>query len=369
MKKENSVKFLTKNDNRLSNFELLRIFAMFLIVLHHCTVHGIFSYWSANVSVSDFINNIVCFFLSSGGKIGVMLFLLLTGYFSCQQNFKLRKWLDVYLKMLFFSVLIFALWFFISPDEAKAALKYSVRPLTRNAYWFTSSWLALYALSPLLNRMLHKFSQRTVRYILIFGLIFLFVLPTFGMNIAKYSKLFRFYYLVHFIYLYLLGASIRLEQVKFSKKYLLLLSLSIFCFVFAMLSSEFFLWGKEINLWDFFAYTELYTLYSLSASLWLFYLFKDLKIKSSFVNWTASSMFSVYLLHDNTLIRPFLWHTLLAMDRAMSSSFFIVWIFIVSASVFALCIVIDKLLSLIYRPLLDFLENALSKIKPLRRWF
>ena len=67
---------------RLSNFELIRILAMFLIVLHHCLCHlralmPIFP----NTENIHFINNFIAFLLFSGGKVGVAIFEILTGYF------------------------------------------------------------------------------------------------------------------------------------------------------------------------------------------------------------------------------------------------------------------------------------------------
>lgn len=85
---------------RSSNFELLRIVAMFMIVLHHCTVHGVFSYWHNNTTFIHHINNFLCSFLASGGKIGVTIFVLISGYFLCMQDFKISRLLKIYLNYI-----------------------------------------------------------------------------------------------------------------------------------------------------------------------------------------------------------------------------------------------------------------------------
>ena len=90
--KEDSMNLQQKQ--RMENFELLRIFSMLLIVIHHCVAHGVFSYWHNNSSTIQQVKNLICFLLASGGEIGVTLFVLLTGYFSCQQNFRLKKMID-----------------------------------------------------------------------------------------------------------------------------------------------------------------------------------------------------------------------------------------------------------------------------------
>lgn len=353
---------LIRSKKRESNFELLRIFAMFLIVLHHCNVHGIFSYWHNNSSILHLINNSISLFLSSGGKIGVTLFIFLTGYFSCQQNFKLKKWLSIYFQLLFYSISIFFFYFWINPDQARSFITSSIFPLTHNTYWFITSWLILYAFSPLLNTFLKSSSPKIIRNYLLLGLILWVILPMFGINMG-YSNL------IYFMYLYVLGGTIKLNLIYFPKKILLFFFLSILFFTIAMISSALFFWENHINLWVLFRSLDLNTLYTLSFSLFIFYIFKDLKIKSPFINWISSSMFGVYLIHDNNLIRPWLWHTSLKMDICMNSPYFFIWSIVVSLSIFALCIIIDKLLSLVYTPLISYLETKLSKITLLRQYF
>lgn len=67
---------------RDSNPELIRIFSMLLIIGHHLIVHGF------NVYVNDPYNKKeygykthVCLFFYSGGRIGVNLFFIISGYF------------------------------------------------------------------------------------------------------------------------------------------------------------------------------------------------------------------------------------------------------------------------------------------------
>ena len=349
---QNMMNLLIKYKNRESNFELLRIFAMFLIVLHHCNVHGIFDYWNDNSLVLYRINNFISLFLSSGGKVGVTLFVLLTGYFSSQQNFKLKKWLSVYLQMLFYSILIFSFCFCVNPKYAQSNIIQSVFPLTHNAYWFITSWLLLYSFSPLLNVILKSSSRKNIQNYLILGLIIWIILPIFGINMDNSI-------LIYFMYLYLLGGAIKLKLICFPKKILLFFFLSVLFFTMTMIASALFFWGDSINLWSLVGSFDLNTLYTLSVSLFIFYIFKDLKIKSPLIKWIASSMFGVYLVHDNNLISPWLWHTLLQMDAAMKSPYFVIMSIIVSISILGLCIVIDKILSLLYKPLIEYIENKL----------
>ena len=68
---------------RNSSFELLRLISMLLIVMHHYSLHGGFDYMS---TLSLRLYFIQC--LNMGGKLGVNLFILISGYFLCKSNFK-----------------------------------------------------------------------------------------------------------------------------------------------------------------------------------------------------------------------------------------------------------------------------------------
>ena len=351
----NKFKTVEKTD-RESNFELLRIFAMFLIVLHHCNLHGVFSYLQTAPSVTYMYNELVCFFLSSGGKIGVSLFVLLTGYFSCTKSFNPKKWLNVYLQTLFFSVLILVSCFFISPELASKAIQISVMPFVNNSYWFITSWLLLYLFSPALNIVSQKLSSATIRNYMFLGIALWVVLPALGMNAPGIS------YLIYFMFLYLLGAAIKLNHISFSKKKLLWLTLAIFCFVFVMVTKEIFFSNTAVNLWKTTSrYTLLCSPYTLIISLYIFYVFKDWKIKSPFANWIATSMFGVYLLHDNVFVRPWLWHKILEIDTYMNSSLFVIFSILFSLCVFVVCTIIDKVLYIFYKPFTNGVEKALSR--------
>lgn len=76
----------TQKLNRSSNFELLRIVAMFMIVAAHYAGHGVRHVslppaQSAAWLAGSLANRIFTSCLIPGGKIGVGLFFMLTGFF------------------------------------------------------------------------------------------------------------------------------------------------------------------------------------------------------------------------------------------------------------------------------------------------
>ena len=93
-------------NSRQSNIELLRIVAMLMIIAHHFSVHGNFDLRNMLVG-----NNIWLQFLATGGKIGVNIFVMISGYFLISsKNIETKKVLKLLAQILFYSVIIFILF-------------------------------------------------------------------------------------------------------------------------------------------------------------------------------------------------------------------------------------------------------------------
>ena len=73
---------------RRSNFELLRVIAIVFIILYHFVFYqkDIFS-----VITTNSVINILYSLFYAGGKIGVALFIMITGYFMIDKEITLKK--------------------------------------------------------------------------------------------------------------------------------------------------------------------------------------------------------------------------------------------------------------------------------------
>ena len=93
---------------RKSNFELLRIAAMLIIVAHHLAVHGVpdraYHAWTAGA----LCNKLFTLFLTPGGGIGVAAFFMLTGYFLVGKQ--RASVLKVCLQTVFYGLVLSALF-------------------------------------------------------------------------------------------------------------------------------------------------------------------------------------------------------------------------------------------------------------------
>lgn len=88
---------------RQSNFELLRIVAMVLILLFHYVYNSEFELKTSNFC----LNKCVLRSLGFGGKLGVELFVLITGYFLSKKCSGARGAVRFLLQVSFYGVLTY----------------------------------------------------------------------------------------------------------------------------------------------------------------------------------------------------------------------------------------------------------------------
>ena len=173
-----------KNKRNLS-IEILRILSMFLIVLYH-TLCGF--------SVQKNINN-CCFeyelsinFILFLVQIAVNIYVLISGYFLVNLNFKINKLIILWLEVVFYSFIIklVAMFFGIINFSIISLLSCFI-PIFTGRYWFVTIYFGLYLLSPFINILVRSLNQRqhTVLNLMLFFL-FSFMISIhprfFGMN-------------------------------------------------------------------------------------------------------------------------------------------------------------------------------------------
>lgn len=88
---------------RSSNFELLRILSMCMIIGAHYVYHG------GLLSEGTALNQVFASFLRIGGKLGVTIFVLIGAYFLSVQEFKSERIIKLFFETAFYSVLIYLL--------------------------------------------------------------------------------------------------------------------------------------------------------------------------------------------------------------------------------------------------------------------
>ena len=330
---------------RNSNFELLRIVSMILIVAHHYSIHGEYD------TISGLhINKLYVQFLSMGGKLGVNLFVLTTGFFMINSTLKLKSVIKLISQTWFYSIslLFIAYYFNLTPISINQIVK-SVFPILFSSYWFITVFIVLYLLIPFLNIYINKLDYKKYSYLIILMIILQVLIP----------KNLGFGNVDWFIFLYFLGGYISKFPKLFTKNN------SIYLTVFMVAYFSIFV---TIVIFDYFNFrSPLYfiassTPFILISSISLFSFFKNLKTKNNkYINLIASSVFGVYLIHDNMFIRPYIWKELFKNNDYYFSNYLYIHSFIAIILVFIISIIIDlfriKIVSLLK---IEFLQDLIT---------
>lgn len=270
---------------RQSNIELLRILAMFLVLVVHS------AFWGTGApDLKDFTTQPIPSFtktiIESISIVCVNVFILISGWFGIKPSLK------------GFSNFIFQCAFFLFGIYIVFLVSGQTTPtfegikgcfcLTR-ANWFIRAYAALYILSPVLNAFIKYSSQRQYKYTLIVFYIF--------QTIYGWSEAATFiasgYSCFSFIGLYLLARYTKIYGFHFvthwgGRIYILTVVVNTLLYYYM----------TRLGVWiDIYAYVNPVVIL---GSLGMLTYFDKIKIRpNKYVNWVAKSSFAVFLLHSN----------------------------------------------------------------------
>lgn len=296
---------MVKKTVRESNFELLRILAIFLIICFHYMIKGDWCFEAGTLEWFIQREFLIC------GEIGVIVFILITGYFMASPNAE-RKWRKVfylYATRVFYILLIRAFDFFVLGNPVTLSWDFFVRiflPGLSGPYWFVTVYLTIYIMSPYINSMIFSLPEKKMKEFLAISLILWCVIPTAFRFVYGTSEMgFNYNKLIWLIVIYCIGAYIRIYEPGWAGS--LQRSICFFAGVFVFMSLinlavEFlprkidWLTLKESAFW------EPNTVLMLIVSVSLFNTFRLIKIKKSlWINMVSKTSLGVYMLHDSYL--------------------------------------------------------------------
>lgn len=184
---------------RNSNFELMRIITMFMIVLWHFIRNG------PMPQHIDGSLKIILIFLNALIEIHICSFVLLSGYFQYNKKMKLSKVITLNNSIWFYKALIPIILIslgLVSID--KITFLKLLSPIPHKDYWYMTTYLILYLISPLLNIIIENTNKRQHKLIIIM-LILLFCILSIVTN-EEFYKMNYGYSLTNFIMLYFIGS-------------------------------------------------------------------------------------------------------------------------------------------------------------------
>lgn len=277
-------------NGRLSNFELLRVLCMCLIICGHIMmVHSYDDFgdvsWLTNQSLKPF-----CI-------IAVNTFVLISGYWGI--NLKWGKLLSINWMVTFYSIafLIISIVLDIHTYSPTKDWMYLLPVITKK-YWFITIYFALCIISPYLNILVEHIDTGTFRYMLFVCFCIFVILPTVG-------YVFNFpgitedagYGIVNFSFLYLLGRYLRLHHSPKLNKYWYLFGY----FVCAGCCSVFHIVYSKVLGFTFDSLLSYNTIFAFCGSLCFFLFFSQLHFRSYVINKLAQGCLAAYVMHMHPL--------------------------------------------------------------------
>lgn len=272
------------NSERLSNFELLRLLSMFLIVFYHLLL------WF----VQDNPGHEWVRALWIPLHVGVVCFVLISGYFRIRPS--LRGILVLLSVLLVYSLP--GIVYGIRNADSVYDILHSLMFVSHSEFWFVKTYLALYLVSPLLNSFFDHTSLRGQWYLLgVFALIAVYyghfakdTVYSLGKNVVNFMLI---YQVGHMLKEY----SSKWKTWKMSRLvgiYLLLNVVIVTLFLMTRTNAV----GKII--WKLcFPYNA--PILILNAVL-LFVLFGKMEFRSRPINRLAEHCFPIYLIHALPLL-------------------------------------------------------------------
>lgn len=329
---------------KIVSFEILRIFAMLLILLAHCISHGKVL---ENVQFHS-LNQGIVLFLRVLVMTSVNCYVLITGYFMIYKIFNIQKIFQIWIKVISYS-LLFVVIFTIPNFNIKYSvinIIESLFPVFTKLYWFATIYIALCFLSPFLNRLILQMTKKQLQ-ILIGILGFYFCICANILPVSRMISPVKGNDIIWFICLYVLAAYFRLyykpNTISSSK---LLRYFGVLICLETLIVVGIFWSPLHKNLIDLISNHN--SIMNVMASICLFLVAlnnskKEIK-NSNVIFRIANSTFGIYLIHDNVWVRKWLWK-IIRPSRFVGSNYLLVILVVIVIILFTVCSVLDMFYS------------------------
>lgn len=331
---------------RQLNIELLRIFAMFYIVLGHlsCVI--------GDYSELNWIEKLILY-IPLGFVPGVNCFVLISSYFLINAQFKAQRIVRILVETLFYTIILTVVCFCFFNKNGEITIYdilksfYILGPSKYN-YWFISKFIALLVLQPFLSKLAMSLTKKQYQ-------LFLCVLIFINTDLIggfPFGELFGGgFTLMWFICLFFTGGYLRLHAKSHSMKFWILLTI-FFTLIKTMI--QYMGWTNIISS----SYNSIIT-FGLAVSVFMmFNSFRFSKI-NGLIKFISPNILGVYLIHSHALVYE---HRYEFANYLFGSVHWnkITILLTYSLLVFFICIFIDKTRSIIFN--LVGINNFINQI-------
>lgn len=358
-----------KKNNRESNYELMRLISMFLVVLWHVILHG--GFYETTGALKMLLEFIILV-----GVVHINSFIIVSGYFQCEKKFSWKKFISIFFLTWFYKVIFVIIFkYFDIVTVPKIDLFKELLPIDFKNYWYINIYLVLYLISPWLNKLIKNMNQKEYRKLLIVSFILFSTIP-FLTNQSTVAN--NGYTIIQFVYMYLIGGYLKKYPIEenyhfkiYSNNKKQLIFIFSFCFFllfnFLMLqfSTSLFSYNNSLLRETAKYISDNNRLYSnpfvIIQSISYFLFFSTLHFKNKVVNYLAKSSLEIYLIHENYYVCTNIYSILNTKQWLKYSNITIItYIFGLTIIFYILCIIISLIRMYLFKGLSK--TNLLNKI-------
>ena len=360
---------------RQTGIDLLKITAMFMIVVIHILEHygvkesvAVFSAQSAAVKL-----------LLTMTAPAVNCYALCSGWLLIDRQIKPKRLVSLWLQVAFYSVSLTVLFLVLTRAGIVGAnslhvgmtdLFTAVTPISRGAWWYASCYFGLFLLMPVLNWVVRNARKEHLQIALVLGFLVgsLLTTITYGDGLGlKYG-----YSILWLAFLYVTGAYLKrypIKKIKSRSCLLMYLGWVVACWLFGMLCDRVFMYrftGQEKT-------SNLLNLYvspvTVVSALLLFVGFVSIqrKFRSAKAIATVSALtFGIYLIHTQDSVWVYFDNCFagLAQDHPV---LLVCKTLLLGAGIFAACGVIERGRILLFQAIrADALADKIASI--VKKW-
>ncbi len=346
---------------RSSNIELLRIISMLLIVLHHYCVNSGFI---ELINPRQLTGNMVFIqFMSIGGKAGVNIFFLISGFFMIKSQMKWRKVLQLLFQI--FSINVFVCIFLTSLGYTYGFKDYlQILPLIFSVPSnFVASYMVVYILTPIINKSLNILNRKEYNYLLIVLLTYFCLLQTFFLQNT-------WHYVGWGFTMYCVGAYINKYDLKDLNWNFGWISIGLISFIWLAIIIFDYLTMRFVQLpkylWTFaIGDANKITVFLLGVSIFMWFCKLKIRHYKSINCMGGGIVLGVLLWHaNNDIMRQWLWKDFLANTSYLNHDYLWLHCLLSVLAVYALCTILELIRHyLLDKPLLNRLEFQSKKIQ------
>ncbi len=331
-------KTLTKNSGRIYSADLVKIIAMFFVLLIHLI--------SVGRIIDGATENSLLFGILSGiegvAYACVNLFALATGFISSQKKVRYSRLFELWLQALFICLACLAVVYLAGGEITGRRVAYSTLVLTLRNYWYLNEYIAMMLISPVLNTAVKKLSGRSMGFVIAAFAVIASFYPT----IAARETLSKGYTFIWLSFLYVVGGYIRKYDIH--KSVSKIFASAVYILSTAAQGALIFV-SKRYDL-VFFGdkdYSHIHSWYNnafvLVSSVSLFILLLGIEIKSDRTRKAVAAVsgvsFTVYLVHGSPAIWQYIVNNYFFIGH-MNTAGSLASIFILAVGIYAASILI-----------------------------